>query len=378
MIDRFDSVETSIDFSLKLFRLLRNNGVKLGTVQTIACAQAIVSLTAVQHSQLMWIYRLTLINRRDDLYRLKKLVEILLADYLNPSNEVDSHEEPPDNEQSLVVKRRVASDETLSEEGQEDLIEMEAYSTQEVDHHKDFRYMLNEDFPAVLALLEQIAKKYASVARRKTKKSKRGGTVDLRASVRDSVKFDGDILAWRYKRKVLTHTRLVMVVDVSGSMEVYSIFLLNFLYFLNQNRALKIDVFVFSTRLQPLTEYFRMKNFEAMLQAISLQFSGWSGGTKIGAALAELNDAHAAVVTRKSTVVIMSDGWDTGDSQLLDRAMAKIANRAKSVVWMNPLKGDPTYEPLAIGMVTAMPYCNEFISGHSIQSLERFSQILAA
>ncbi|MFT4563229.1 MAG: hypothetical protein ACI9BW_002983 [Gammaproteobacteria bacterium] len=115
-----------------------------------------------------------------------------------------------------------------------------------------------------------------------------------------------------------------------------------------------------------------------MLQAISLQFSGWSGGTKIGAALAELNEAHAAVVTRKSTVVIMSDGWDTGDSELLERAMAKIANRAKSVVWINPLKGDPSYEPLAIGMATAMPYCNEFISGHSIQSLERFSRILEA
>jgi uncharacterized protein len=378
MIDRFDTVETSIDFSLKLFRLLRNNSVKLGTVQTIACTQAIVSLAAVEHRQLMWIYRLTLINRRDDLFRLKQLVEILLADYLNPLDDADTCDEPLDNEQTVVVKRRVASDEASSEEGQEDLVEMEAYSTHEVDHHKDFRYMPNEEFPAVLALLEQIAKKYASVARRKTKKSTRAGTVDLRASVRDSVKFDGDILTWRYKKKMLTHTRLVMVVDVSGSMEVYSIFLLNFLYYLNQNRAFKIDVFVFSTRLQPLTEYFRVKNFQAMLHAISLQFSGWSGGTKIGAALAELNDAYAELVTRKSTVVIMSDGWDTGESDLLDRAMAKIANRAKSIVWINPLKGDPTYEPLAIGMVTAMPYCNEFISGHSVESLERFSRILAA
>ena len=113
-----------------------------------------------------------------------------------------------------------------------------------------------------------------------------------------------------------------------------------------------------------------------MLDAVSLHFSGWSGGTKIGAAIADLNETYASVISSKSVVVIMSDGWDTGDAELLDRAMAKLSNRAKSVVWINPLKGDANYEPLALGMATARPYCDEFVSGHSIESLSKFARLL--
>ena len=374
--DRFDRVETTIDFCLRLFGLLRKNGIKLGTLQTIACTRAVAALNTVRHDSLLVVCRLTLINRKEDLFHLQQLFALLLEAYRSPASENDDELDDPDEDRSLTVKRRVGTDESSSDD--EELAEIEGYSVAEVDHHKDFRYMPKEEYPAILAVLEQIAKKYASVKRRKIEKSKRNGKIDLRSSVRESVKFDGEIINWRYKKKSLTHTRLVIVVDVSGSMEVYSIFLLNFLYFLNQNRHLKIDVFVFSTRLQPLTEYFRLKNFQAMLDAVSLHFSGWSGGTKIGAAIDELNESYASKITAKSVVVIMSDGWDTGDAEVLDHAMARLSNRAKSIVWINPLKGDANYEPLALGMATARPYCNEFIAGHSVDSLRAFARLLNA
>ncbi len=376
--DRFDSVETTIDFCLRLFGRLRKNGIKLGTLQTIACTRAIVALDTVRHDSLLVVCRLTLINRKEDLFHLQQLFALLLEAYRSPAPENDDELDDPDEDRSLTVKRRVGTDDSSSDDDDEELAEIEGYSVAEVDHHKDFRDMPKEEYPAILAVLEQIAKKYASVKRRKSEKSKRNGKIDLRSSVRESVKFDGEIINWRYKKKSLTHTRLVIVVDVSGSMEVYSIFLLNFLYFLNQNRHLKIDVFVFSTRLQPLTEYFRLKNFQAMLDAVSLHFSGWSGGTKIGAAIDELNESYASQITAKSVVVIMSDGWDTGDADVLDHAMAKLSNRAKSIVWINPLKGDANYEPLALGMATARPYCNEFIAGHSVDSLRAFARLLNA
>lgn len=375
MTGEFDGLDASIDFSLQLFHLLREHNVALGTLQTIACTQSIVALHATRHEKLLSIYRLTLINRRQDWYRLKQLFDALLQTYLNPTAEDNKPENETAEKQSLEVKRRVASDDSHDNDEAEDTAESEGYSAREIDHHKDFRYFPHEDYSAVLALLERVANKYASVARRKTTLSHRGRIVDLRASVRESVKYEGELLSWRFKKKQLDRTRLVFVVDVSGSMEVYGIFLLNFLYFLNRNRRLKIDVFVFSTHLQPLTTYFQLKNFQQMLDAISLHFSGWSGGTKIGAAIADLEESYSAVVTPKSTVVIMSDGWDTGDIELLDRSMARIANRAKSVVWINPLKGDVSYEPLAMGMATAMPYCDEFISGHSIESLEKFADM---
>ena len=376
--DRFDSVETTIDFCLRLFGRLRKNSIKLGTLQTIACTRAIVALDTVRHDSLLVVCRLTLINRKEDLFHLQQLFALLLEAYRSPAPENDDELDDPDEDRSLTVKRRVGTDDSSSDDDDEELAEIEGYSVAEVDHHKDFRDMPKEEYPAILAVLEQIAKKYASVKRRKSEKSKRNGKIDLRSSVRESVKFDGEIINWRYKKKSLTHTRLVIVVDVSGSMEVYSIFLLNFLYFLNQNRHLKIDVFVFSTRLQSLTEYFRLKNFQAMLDAVSLHFSGWSGGTKIGAAIDELNESYASQITAKSVVVIMSDGWDTGDADVLDHAMAKLSNRAKSIVWINPLKGDANYEPLALGMATARPYCNEFIAGHSVDSLRAFARLLNA
>ncbi len=378
MAGTFDSVETTIDFSLRLFRYLRKNGIQLGTFQTIACTRAILSLRAVNHTRLMWIYRITLINRKEDLFHLKQLFELLLESYLSSAADAQNDIDEPEKDQVITVKRREGTDESSSGEDDEELAEIEGYSVAEVDHHKDFRYMPEEEYPAILAVLEQIAKKYVSAARRKTKLAKRGGIIDLRSSVRDSAKFDGEIINWHYKKKLLTHTRLVIVVDVSGSMEVYSRFLLNFLFFLNQNRHFNVEVLVFSTTLQPLTEYFRMKNFHAMLDAVSLHFSGWSGGTKIGACLKELVDSYGSLVTSKSVVVVMSDGWDTGEVDVLDHAMAKISNRAKSVVWINPLKGDANYEPLALGMATARPYCDEFISGHSVESLREFAQLFSA
>ena len=141
-------------------------------------------------------------------------------------------------------------------------------------------------------------------------------------------------------------------------------------------KSFRIEIFVFSTHLEPLTEYFQLKNFEITLESISLHFAGWSGGTKIGQAIETLNESYPASVNSKTVAVIMSDGWDTGDADLLEREMAKLSNRARSVIWINPLKGDPSYEPLAIGMSTVRPYCNDFISGHSLKALETFVDLI--
>ena len=278
----------------------------------------------------------------------------------------------------VVIKRRHYADEDSSSVDGEEVGQTEGYSVREVDHHQDFQLIPKEEVPAVMAELKKIAKKYASIARRKSKRARRHGNIDLRNSARDSVKFDGEIVNWRFKRKRPTHSRFVIVSDVSGSMEIYSIFLLNFLYLLNANHRMKMESFVFSTRLERLTKHFRSRNFQEMLRNVALNFSAWSGGTKIGAAIETLNETYGSVVTPKTSVIIMSDGWDTGDIPLLDREMAKLRTRAKSIVWINPLKGAPAYEPLALGMATARPYCDQFISGHSVNSLEKFASLLTA
>lgn len=377
MTRAFDSCETTLDFSLRLFGVLRDSGVRLGTQQTIACTRAIALLKTVQHDQVLRLYKVTLINRKEDFVHLLRVYGALLEAYLSESPDAEHELNAIKNRSELTVTRRIYAGQSATED-EEESSEIKGYSTYEVDHHQDFRLIPKKEFPAVLLELEKIAKQYATIARRKSKKVRRGRSVDLRASLRQSVKFDGEMLEWRFKRKTPTHTRLVMVVDVSGSMEIYSTFLLNFLYFLHRNPRLKLEVFVFSTYLQHLTEYFRVKNFADMRESVSQHFSGWSGGTKIGQAIAVLNDSFSSTVNAKTSVVIMSDGWDTGESALLDCEMAKLARRAKAVIWINPLKGDQSYEPLASGMATARPYCDEFISGHSVDSLTTFASLMHA
>jgi uncharacterized protein len=376
MAQAFPNVQSTIDFSLRLFAHLRVNGIRLGTLQTMACIHALAALEVVMHRDLLPIYRVTLINRKEDLAHLARLFALLLEAYLSSTG---TAEESGDGQHtsSLTVNLRLPMGEDGEADDEFNPTELAGYSEHEIDHTKDFRLVPKHDVPLIVAELEKVAKKYASIARRKSKRSKHGTRIDLRASIQEMAKFDGDILEWHYKQKVPTHTHLVLVVDVSGSMEIYSTLLLNFLFFLQRNHHLKMDVFVFSTRLQDLTQYFRARNFLAMLDGISRHFSAWSGGTKIGKAIQTLNEEFSTVITAKSAVVIMSDGWDTGEADLLAREMAKLSRRSRAIIWINPLKGDPAYQPLALGMATARPYCDEFISGHNIDSFKTLANLVA-
>ncbi|MCZ6773704.1 MAG: VWA domain-containing protein [Proteobacteria bacterium] len=378
MTRAFNSCEIAVEFSLRLSGLLRNSGIRLGTLQTISCTKAIAMLEAVDHGELLRICRVTLINRKEDLFHLERLFTELLDTYLSPSTDAGEDPSALQKSETFVVSQPLGMGELESLDDAGEPTEIEGYSTHEVDRHKDFRLIPEIEFPAVLKELEFIARKHLAITRRKMKKARRGRLIDLRSSARTSARFDGEIVLWCYRRRIPTITPLVIVVDVSGSMEIYSVFLLNFLHLLSRNRWLKIEVFIFSTDLQSMTAHFRRKNFRAVLDSVSKHFSGWSGGTKIGEAIKELNTTYATAITPKTVVTIISDGWDTGDAELLDHEMAKVAGRAKSIVWINPLKGDPGYEPLAQGMAIARPYCNEFISGHSIDSLDRFASLLEA
>ncbi|MDB6084410.1 MAG: hypothetical protein JWN43_2291 [Gammaproteobacteria bacterium] len=371
----FDNLRITTDFSLRLCALLRQSGVDVGSQQSIACLESLLLLENVNEEELRGIYRTTLINRKQDLFQLNAAYDLLMKDYLSPRAAVDGESRDPDRE-AVIVRRRHYAPSSASSANEEEDVRTEGYSVRAVDHRKDFRLVPRTQIPAFVAEMEKIAKRHATIARRKARRSKHSGAVDLRRSMRESVKFGGEIMQLRFKRKRPSRSRFVVVCDVSGSMEIYSVFLLNFLHVLHRHRKMKMESFVFSTFLQSLTKFFRSKNFPEMLRNVSAHFSGWSGGTKIGAAIETLNETYGTAVTPRTTVIIMSDGWDTGDTALLDREIARLRSRAKSIVWINPLKGDPAYEPLAVGMATARPYCDEFISGHNIDSFNDLAGLI--
>ncbi len=370
-----ENLQVTTDFSLRLCALLRQSGVTVGTQQTIACMQAVLLLESFNEEELKGVYRATLINRKQDLYQLDRAYDLLMKDYLTPRSENKEAAEPH-NRQTVIAKTREYAGAMARSEDEDEQVRTEGYSAREVNHQKDFRLVNRRSMLDYVDELERIARRYATIARRKTKRGKRGGRVDLRTSIRESVKFDGEVMKLRFKHKVPTHSRFVVVCDVSGSMEIYGVFLLNFLYHLHRLRKIRVESFVFSTYLQSLTKEFRSKNFPEMLRNVAVHFTGWSGGTKIGAAIESLNATFATSVTPRTTVIIMSDGWDTGDIALLDQEMLRLRRRAKSVIWINPLKGDLDYEPLAMGMAAARPYCDHFIAGHNIESFAEFARLI--
>jgi uncharacterized protein with von Willebrand factor type A (vWA) domain len=169
---------------------------------------------------------------------------------------------------------------------------------------------------------------------------------------------------------------MVVLCDVSGSMDVYTFFLIQFLYGV-QNGLRGVETIVFSTRLTRVTSLLRRRHLQTALRLISETVQDWSGGTKIGMCLREFNDTMApAMVTSKTLVVIISDGWDTGDTTVLDAEMAKLRARAFRVIWLNPLLGSPNYQPLCKGMHTALPYVHDFMPIHNVESLRKFGRLV--
>ena len=372
-----DSLRITLDFTVRLCTLLRQSGVTVSVQQTIACMRSIRLFGTFKEEELKRIYRTTLINRKQDIPLLERAYDILMQDFLRPPS-TDAKSADERGRKPIIVRTHEYAGVSAPSEEKEEHARTEGYSVREVDRLKDFRLVDARRLPQYMSELEKISRHYATLTRRKTRTARRGGRIDIHASLRESVRSGGEIMKLRFKRKLPTHSRFVVVCDVSGSMEIYAVFLLNFLHHLHRLKQMQVESFVFSTYLQSLTRQFRSRNFPEMLRNVAAHFTGWSGGTRIGAALQSLNETYATSVTPKTTVVVMSDGWDTGEIPLLEQEMARLKRRARAVIWINPLKGAAEYEPLAAGMAAARPYCDHFIPGHNIESFVEFARLVRA
>lgn len=203
-----------------------------------------------------------------------------------------------------------------------------------------------------------------------------GVRVDLRRTMRLSIKTGGDVIELARRERKLRRTKLVALCDVSGSMDLYSRFLLQFVYAL-QHAFARVETFVFSTRLVRITEALARGEYRDALDTLARSDTGWSGGTKIGESMAAFVAGWPRLIDRRTVMIVLSDGWDTGDPQLLADAMRTVERRAGRVVWLNPLLGSPSYKPLARGMQAALPYVDVFASVHNLASLETLGRYLA-
>jgi uncharacterized protein with von Willebrand factor type A (vWA) domain len=252
------------------------------------------------------------------------------------------------------------------------------YSPQEVLTRKDFGKMAGQELLRVQRLITAMAHALATRISRRKKAGVKAHVIDPGRTMRRSLRYGGEVMELVRRGPKLGKTKMVVLCDVSGSMDIYTTFLIQFLYGL-QNGLRGIETIVFSTRLTRITPLLRRRNIDAALQLIAQTVQDWSGGTKIGACLHEFNRIMAAdMVTSKTLVIIISDGWDTGDTAVLDRAMAQLRRMALRVIWLNPLLGSAHYQPLCKGIQTALPYVHDFLPVHNVESLRRFGHLVAS
>ena len=243
------------------------------------------------------------------------------------------------------------------------------YSPFEVDTERDFSQFGSEELNEVIALINEIGKRLATRFSRRMRHSKRHGPMDLRRTMRQSLRRGGELIDLMHHRRRRQRLKLVLLCDVSKSMDLYSRFLIQFI-FAFQTVYRRIETFVFSTSLHRITDQMKQQSMDEAVARISESVPDWSGGTKIGASLKQFVDEYSLKVVDPATVIlVISDGWDTGEVEILSESMSHLKRSARSLIWLNPLKGSPDYEPTTRGMQAALPHLDLFASAHNLNSL---------
>jgi hypothetical protein len=251
-----------------------------------------------------------------------------------------------------------------------------AWSDVELLREKDFAHYTMSESIVARRLIAQLARRHPVRLSRRTKASRRRGHApDLRATVRESLRTGGEPVHRRWRRQTTRPRPVVLVCDVSGSMTPYARMLLQYMHACVAARR-RVEAFAFGTRLTRITHELTGRDHDLALDRAAAAVTDFSGGTRIGSALAELNRVHGRRLGRGAAVVILSDGWDRGDPELLEAEMARLRRASHRLVWLNPLAAHPDYEPLTRGMRAAVPHTDELLAGNSLASLEQLAAIL--
>jgi uncharacterized protein with von Willebrand factor type A (vWA) domain len=292
-----------------------------------------------------------------------------------------SGKEQSDEEASPLEKKKrqeVALADWLGDDSKEELepLETQVYSPAESLREKDFSTFSDQDLETIKKVIALITRKFRLWESRRKKADNKARFFDFRRTMRKNIRQGGDLLRLYWKSPKITKTRIVLLCDVSGSMESYSRFLIQFLYGL-QNALYNMETFVFSTRLSRITPVLRRDGYEKALNKISQNVLDWSGGTNIGGCLREFNRRYGSTLLYRKTIVVMiSDGWDRGEEDFLRAEMERLRKKAYHIIWLNPLLSSPQYEPICKGMRTALPFLDQFLPLHNLDSLIKLGQAL--
>lgn len=368
-----DAGEIAVAFS----RVLRGAGLAVPTSSTIAFAEALTCTGLDDRDTTYWAGRATLVRRPEDHDVFDRAFSVFWE-------HARAGEVQPIDDEPLSVTLAIDDDSLDGDDpGEADasdtpVIELR-FSATEVLRRKDFADYSADELHEAQVLMAQM--RLVGSPRRSLRlaaSSTRTSRPDLRRTVRAAMRSGGEAMRRHHLQPGTRHRRLVLLLDVSGSMEPYARALIRFVHAAVAGRQ-KVEAFALGTRLTRLTRELSSRDPDEALRRSARRVSDYGGGTRLGDGLRVFNDEWGQRgMARGAVVVVLSDGWDRGDPEVLGEQMQRLHRVAHRVIWVNPLKVTPGYAPLARGMAAALPHIDAFVEGHSLEAVERLAAEIAA
>lgn len=392
---------------LTLGRDLRGAGLNVGSGQVLSLVEAVSAVDPRRKDDFYAAAKATLVNGPDQIPVFDAIfdqfwarvtnsvqpVEFAIPDPRLDQNAPDEQptgqqEEESSGETGTVEKAQdkavvAIEDNADTSENAADSEELEAppedvmvFSAREVLRKKDFSQFTDAEIAEARRIIESMTWKLGTRKTRRLEKANNGDYIDYRRTLRASMKHHGVPLELRRRRRKDRMRPLILICDISGSMDRYSRLLLRFVHALEHGLD-TVEVFVFSTRLTRITRELRKRDVDSAIEEVVKSVDDWSGGTRIGEAIKTFNFKWSRRVLRSgATVIMISDGWDRGDPVLLSREMGRLQRSCRRLIWLNPLLGAPGYQPLTQGIRAALPYVDAFLPIHNLESLEALAHML--
>jgi len=358
-------------------RVLRGLGVRVPASSTIGFAEAVGLVGLADRSAVYWAGRATMVQRPEDI----PLYDTAFAIYWQQRRAESVRVEGTPPPITLAVDLEEEGDEPPDgdDEGEPPGdIQALRFSRVEILAEKDFSDCTDQELAELTQLMARLRfTNHTRRSRRQMPVKGRGDRPDLRRTVQYALRHHGEPYRWANTSAASRPRRLVLLLDVSGSMESYARALIRFLHAATASRN-RVEAFTMGTRLTRITRHLSERDPDAALKRATPEVQDWAGGTRLGDGLAQFNNEWGIRgMARGSVVVILSDGWERGDATELADQMERLHRVTHQLVWVNPLKASPGYEPLAAGMAAALPHVDRFVPGNSYRSLEQLATILA-
>ncbi len=357
---------------------LHGAGIAVSSARLIDLCRCISFIDIRKRADFYATTRTTLISSQQDIPVFNQIFSEFWYPLADLNNVIQDSLEESDRKEPTGEKKdqkQRTSWEPQAEQGQLNGPDaaLPGYSLDQVLMKKDFELMSDQEIEQAHRLIAELIAILAIDKSHRRIASKRGRELNLRKMLGQNAAYAQDGIKLLYRKKKIKKIKLMLLCDVSGSMERYSRFLIQFIYALRQQLA-SLDVAVFSTTLTVITGFLQRQSVEQSLREVSANVHDWGGGTDIGNSLREFNDRFAHDMIRSHTVVIiLSDGWDRGDATLMREEMQALRHRVHQLLWLNPLLGNVHYQPLCRGIQTALPFIDHFLPAHNLES---FAQLI--